>query len=54
LGGNDIGAEGAQALKGLVSLTSLDLSHNDIVDISPLVSLRNLREINLSGSHFRS
>ena len=48
---NGIGAEGALALKGLVNLTSLDLSYNDIGDISPLVSLRNLREINLSGSH---
>jgi internalin A len=40
-----------QALKGLVSLTSLNLAGNDIGDISPLVSLRNLRKINLSGSH---
>jgi internalin A len=51
LRGNDIGAEGAQALKGLVNLTSLDLAYNDLGDISPLVSLRDLREINLSGSH---
>jgi Tetratricopeptide repeat/Leucine Rich repeat len=28
--GNDIGAEGAQALKGLVNLISLDLRYNDI------------------------
>ena len=48
---NQIGAEGAQALKGLVNLTSLDLRDNQIGDISPLVSLRNLRQINLSGSH---
>ena len=48
---NRIGAEGAQALKGLVNLTNLDLAGNDIGDISPLVSLRNLRKINLSGSH---
>ena len=44
-GGNNIGAEGAQALTGLTDLTSLDLSHNNIRDISPLVSLRNLQKI---------
>jgi internalin A len=49
LGSNRIGDEGAQALKSLVNLTSLDLAYNDIGDISPLVSLHNLREINLSG-----
>jgi len=48
---NNIGAEGAQALKGLVNLTSLDLAGNEVGDISPLVLLRNLRKINLSGSH---
>jgi internalin A len=48
---NAIGAEGAQALKGLVNLTSLDLWNNHIGDISPLVSLRNLRKINLSENH---
>jgi internalin A len=51
LANNDIGAEGAQALRGLVNLTSLDLRSNRIGDISPLVSLRNLCEIDLSGSH---
>ena len=51
LGYNAIGAEGAQALKGLVNLTSLNLDGNAIADISPLVSLCNLRKINLSGSH---
>jgi internalin A len=39
-----------QALKDLVNLTSLDLGDNRIGDISPLISLRNLREINLSGN----
>jgi internalin A len=48
---NSIGEKAAQALKGLVNLTSLDLRRNRIADISPLVSLRNLRKINLSGSH---
>jgi internalin A len=48
---NGIGDEGAQALKGLVNLTSLYLNYNDIGEICPLVSLRNLREINLSASH---
>jgi Leucine-rich repeat (LRR) protein len=47
--GNDIGIEGLEALKGLVNLASLDLQSNDIRDISPLVSLRNLQRINLSG-----
>jgi internalin A len=51
LRGNDIGAEGVQALKGLTALTSLDLSYGGIGDISPLVSLRNLHDINLSGCH---
>jgi internalin A len=51
LGHNDIGAEGARALKGLVNLTSVELPGNRIRDISPLVSLRNLRTINLSGNH---
>jgi hypothetical protein len=41
--GNRIGAEGVQALKGLVNLTSLNLQSNYIGDISPFVSLRNLR-----------
>jgi internalin A len=50
LQGNGIGSEGAQALKGLVNLTSLDLADNGIGDISPLVLLRNLSAINLSGS----
>jgi GTPase SAR1 family protein len=48
---NQIGDEGAQALKGLTALTSLELGFNHIADISPLVSLRNLRDINLSGNH---
>jgi internalin A len=48
---NHIGDAGAQALKDLVNLTSLDLSGNKIGDISPLVSLCNLRWIQLSGSH---
>jgi internalin A len=48
---NRIGDEGAQALKGLVKLTDLNLQANGIGDISPLVLLRNLRKINLSGSH---
>ena len=48
LSDNRIGAAGAQALAGLVNLTSLDLWNNDIEDISPLVSLRHLRKINLS------
>ena len=48
---NNIGDAGAQALKGLVNLTSLDLRRNRIADISPLVSLRNLCKINLSGNH---
>jgi internalin A len=51
--GNDIGDEGAQALKGLTALTSLDLSYNNIRDISPLVSLGNLRDIDLSGCHIK-
>jgi internalin A len=50
LADNKIGDEGAQALKALINLTSLDLSNNNIGDISPLVSLRNLRKIDLSGS----
>src|SRR4051794_7150026 len=48
---NDIGAEGVEALKGLTALTSLDLSRNVIGDMSPLVSLSNLRDINLSNCH---
>jgi internalin A len=51
LAGNHIGDEGAQALKDLVNLTTLDLSGNHIGDISPLLSLRNLRRINLSRNH---
>src|SRR6516165_461935 len=51
LDGNHIGDEGAQALKSLVNLTSLDLVANGIGDIVALVSLRNLRRINLSGNH---
>jgi internalin A len=46
---NDIGPEGVHALKGLTALTNLDLSNNEIGDVSALVSLRNLRKINLSG-----
>jgi internalin A len=48
---NKIGSEGLKALSGLAKLTSLDLAGNDIGDISPLVSLRNLCKINLSGNH---
>ena len=48
---NRIGDEGAQALKGLTALTSLNLADNGIGDLSPLASLRNLRDINLSGCH---
>jgi internalin A len=48
---NRIGDEGAQALKGFTALTSLNLSGNDIGNISPLVSLADLREINLSRCH---
>ena len=51
MAGNEIGAAGATALKGLVNLTRLNLAGNEIGDISPLVLLRNLRKINLSGSH---
>jgi len=51
LSGNRIGDEGVQALKGLVNLTSLGLAENGIEDVSPLASLRNLRSIDLSGSH---
>ncbi len=48
LGNNGIGAAGAQALAGLGNLTSLDLAGNEIGDLAPLVSLRNLRTIDLS------
>jgi internalin A len=51
LADNRIGNEGAQALKGLVNLTSLNLRRNRIEDISPFVSLRNLRWIDLSECH---
>jgi internalin A len=51
LAGNDIGPEGVQALRGLVNLINLDLRRNRVGDISPLVSLHNLRAINLSYSH---
>jgi internalin A len=51
LADNGIGDEGALALQGLVNLTSLNLRSNRIADISPLLSLRNLGKINLSGNH---
>jgi Leucine-rich repeat (LRR) protein len=51
LASNRIGDEGAQTLEGLVNLTSLNLAYNGIGDISSLVSLRDLREINLSGTN---
>ena len=37
-------------LAGLQNLTSLDLSYNQITNIMPLYTLRNLRELNLTGN----
>jgi internalin A len=48
---NKIGTEGVKELSGLVELVTLDLGGNNITDISPLISLCNLREINLSECH---
>jgi internalin A len=51
LSDNQIGPKGAQSLKGLVNLTSLNLRNTGVKDLSPLVSLCNLRDIDLSGNH---
>ena len=49
LGGNEIGADGARPLPDLVNLTSLDLSGTGVKDLSPLLKLSKLRELNCSG-----
>ncbi len=51
LGNNRIGAEGARALSGLVNLTELDLWENGVIDLSSLLQLRKLEELNCSGCH---
>ena len=52
LAGNGIGAEGAQALKGLVNLTSLDLNGNEIgaEGAQALKGLVNLTSLNLDDN----
>ena len=52
---NRIGAEGAQALKGLVNLTSLDLYGNDIgaEGAQALKGLVNLTSVDLGGQPHR-
>ena len=37
-------------LSGLQNLTTLDLSNNLITNIMPLYTLRNLRELNVTGN----
>ena len=46
---NEIGVDGARALSGLVNLTSLDLSSTGVKDLSPLLQLGKVRELNCSG-----
>ena len=46
---NNIGPAGAQALSGLVNLSSLDLDNTGVTNLSPLLALNELRELNCSG-----
>ena len=46
---SQIGAEGARALSGLVNLKVLYLSGNGVTDLSPLLSLQKLKQLNCSG-----
>lgn len=46
---NSIGAEGARALASLVNLTSLHLERNGVIDLSSLLPLRKLEELDCSG-----
>jgi internalin A len=46
---NGIGADGARALAGLVNLTTLDLAHNGVIDLSLFLHLKKLRKLDCSG-----
>jgi Leucine-rich repeat (LRR) protein len=43
--------ENLTGLEYCTNLTNLDLSHNDISDISPLANLNNLKELNLGSNN---